>query len=239
MCAFNAGRVCNMPLNSMRAVVRPKMSDAAYDRLRDAIVKGELAPGEKLRDSDVAELLGLSRTPVREAIARLIDSGLVESKPGVHTKVATLDQRNVAANLAVLRALDAVAVEAAVPRLTDRDLHSLRQANRSFASAVNKQDVAKALETDDAFHRIIIDAAGNPVIARIIEQLHPQLHRILYRKFGSLFGGVETVEHHEALIQKCEDGDAGAAAALSSAHWSHLGDLIGRLFDTNELSPEG
>ncbi|MFJ5700030.1 GntR family transcriptional regulator [Arthrobacter sp. NPDC093139] len=228
-----------MPLNSMKAVERPKMSDAAYYRLRDAIVRGELAPGEKLKDSDVAELLGLSRTPVREAMARLIDSGLVEAKPGVYTKVAPLNQRDVAANLAVLKALDAVAVEAAVPRLTERDMKSLRQTNRSFATHVNKHDVDKALAADDAFHQIIIDAAGNPVIARIIEQLHPQLHRVLYRKFGSLFGGAETIEHHEALIQKFEEGDSAGAAALSSTHWSHLGSLIGELFESKELSQEG
>ena len=212
------------------------MSDAAYDRLRDAIVRGELAPGEKIKDSDLAEMLGLSRTPVREALTRLVESGLIESKPGVYTRVSTLNQHDVAANLAVLKALDSLAMEAAVPRLTERDFQVMRQANRNFAAAVKKQDVSKALAADDAFHSVIIDAAGNPVIKRIIEQLHPQLHRILYRKFSGLLGGEDTINHHDQLIRVCERGDAGAAANMSSEHWSHLGGLISGLFASNELS---
>ena len=225
-----------MPLARASTVDRPKMSDAAYERLRDAIVRGELAPGEKIRDGDLAEMLGLSRTPVREALTRLADSGLVESKPGVYTRVATLNHDDVAANLAVLRALDSLAMQAAVPRLTKRDFQSMREANKKFAKAVKSQDVPGALAADDAFHHVIIEAAGNPVIARIIEQLHPQLHRILYRKFSGLFGGEETIDHHEALVSVCEQGDAQAAAAMSGEHWSHLGELISRLFDSDELS---
>jgi DNA-binding GntR family transcriptional regulator len=212
------------------------MSDAAYERLRDAIVRGELAPGEKIKDGDLAEMLGLSRTPVREALTRLVDSGLIESKPGVYTRVAMLKHDEVAANLAVLKALDSLAVEAAVPRLTDLHFQSMRQANRKFAKAVKNHDVEGSLAADDAFHHVIIEAAGNPVIARIIEQLHPQLHRILYRKFSGLLGGEDTVNHHEQLVKVCEQGDAEAAAAMSGKHWAHLGELITRLFDSDELS---
>ncbi|MDR6558619.1 DNA-binding GntR family transcriptional regulator [Arthrobacter pascens] len=82
---------------------------------------------------------------------------------------------------------------------------------------------------------MVIDAAGNPVIKRIIEQLHPQLHRILYRKFSGLLGGEETIKHHDELIGVCEQRDAEAAAAMSGEHWSRLGDLISGLFDSNEL----
>jgi DNA-binding GntR family transcriptional regulator len=212
------------------------MSNAAYERLRDAIVQGELAPGEKIKDGDLAAMLGLSRTPVREALSRLVESGLVESKPGVYTRVSTLNQHDVAANLSVLKALDSLAVESAVPRMTDRNFRAMRQANRNFATAVQRQDVSKALAADDAFHHVIVEAAGNPVIARIIEQLHPQLHRILYRKFSGLLGGEETIKHHEELIRVCEQGDARAAATMSGEHWSHLGDLISGLFDSNELA---
>lgn len=225
-----------MPLVRESAVDRPKMSEAAYERLRDAIVRGDLVPGEKIKDADLAETLGLSRTPVREALTRLVESGLVESKPGVYTRVSTLNQHDVAANLAVLKALDSLAMESAVPRLAERDFRTMRQANRNFAAAVDRQDAAKALAADDAFHQVIIEASGNPVIARVVEQLHPQLHRILYRKFSALLGGEETFNHHEELILVCEQRDAQAAAAMSGEHWSHLGNLISGLFDSDELS---
>jgi DNA-binding GntR family transcriptional regulator len=225
-----------MPLVRPSVVDRPKMSDAAFERIREAIVRGELVPGEKIKDADLAEKLGLSRTPVREALSRLVDSGLVESKPGVYTRISTLNPDDIAANLAVLKALDSLAVESAVPNLSEKDFDAMREANGNFAAAVQGQDVAKALAADDAFHHVIIEAAGNPVVARVIEQLHPQLHRILYRKFSGLLGGEETINHHEALIKVCERGDAHAAAIMSGEHWSHLGDLIRGLFDSKELS---
>ena len=87
-----AGTVCNM---LDEPVERRRLSDITYERLRQAIVTGELPPGEKVRDAELSARLGLSRTPVREALARLVDSGLVEAKPGVHTRISSLNRRDV------------------------------------------------------------------------------------------------------------------------------------------------
>lgn len=203
--------------------------------LLDSIIRGDLAPGEQIKDSDLAASLGLSRTPVREAIARLVDVGLAESKPGVYTRITVLDRQSVLTTLKVLRALDDIAVRDGVPAMTAAHIERLREANRKFADAVKGTDAMQALTADDAFHGVIVESADNPVVARLIEQLHPQIHRILFRKFSSLLGGRDTVDHHEELIGLCADGDADAAAALSAGHWSRLGELIGDLFDTNQL----
>ncbi|MFE7836939.1 FCD domain-containing protein [Streptomyces sp. NPDC057474] len=69
-----------------------------------------------------------------------------------------------------------------------------------------------------------------------MEQLHPQIHRILYRKFSTLLGGRNTIEHHDQLIDVCADGDTRAAAELSGHHWSELGGHINQLFDTNQFA---
>jgi DNA-binding GntR family transcriptional regulator len=212
------------------------MSNVAYDRLRDAIVRGELHPGEKIKDSELAARMGLSRTPVREALTRLVDTGLVEAKPGVYTRITTLNRDDVAATLAVLRSLDELAVRTGVPNLTKRDLAAMRRANQRFSTAVEQKKVIEAFHADDDFHGIVIGAANNPVLSRVIEQLHPQIHRILYRKFSSLLGGRDTIDHHAELIELCARGDATAAATLSSDHWSRLGGLINELFESNELT---
>ncbi|HEY8717131.1 GntR family transcriptional regulator [Pengzhenrongella sp.] len=225
-----------MPLPEYRVPLkRPPLRFEAYDVLLDAIIRGELAPGEQIRDTDVAARLGLSRTPVREAISRLVDVGLAESKPGVYTRITILDRRDVLATLKVLRALDDIAVRDGVPAMTPDHLERLREANENFAKAVRGTDVMQAIVTDDLFHAIIVEAAENPVVARLIEQLHPQIHRILFRKFSSLLGSRETVDHHEQLIALCAAGDADAAAALSAEHWSHLGVLIDDLFESDHL----
>ncbi|MFF6879677.1 GntR family transcriptional regulator [Streptomyces sp. NPDC012474] len=219
-----------------RPVSRRLLSDEVFDRLRDSIVRGELVPGEKVKDSELAERLGLSRTPVREALARLVDIGLVEAKPGVYTRITTLNRHDVEKTLSVLRALDQLAIETAVPVMTEMDLRHMRQANRDFERAVAANDTAAALAADDRYHAVPIAAADNPVLSRIVEQLHPQIHRILHRKFSTLLGGRNTIEHHDRLIDVCTAGDARAAAELSGQHWSELGGHINRLFDTNQFA---
>ncbi|SDO05504.1 transcriptional regulator, GntR family [Streptomyces sp. cf386] len=219
-----------------RPVSRRLLSDEVFDRLRDSIVRGELVPGEKVKDGELAERLGLSRTPVREALARLADIGLVEAKPGVYTRITTLNRRDVAKTLAVLRSLDRLAIETAVPVMTEQDLQRMREANRVFERAVATEDTAAALAADDRFHAVPIEAADNPVLSRIVGQLHPQIHRILHRKFSTLLGGRNTIEHHDRLIEVCAGGDASAAAELSGRHWSELGGHINELFDSNQFA---
>lgn len=216
-------------------VDRRRLSDIAFARLRQAIVTGALAPGIKLKDAELADQLGLSRTPVREALGRLADAGLVEAKPGVHTRVTTLNRPDVEATLAVLEALDHLAVTSAVPRLTADDVKSMKRAHRDFAAAVRRKDVATALRADGKYHGVILDAADNPVLSRLVEMIHPQVQRIVYRKFTNLIGSRETVEHHARLLQLCEAGDAEQAAAVSAEHWRQLGGLIAQLFESDEL----
>jgi DNA-binding GntR family transcriptional regulator len=219
-------------------VPRRLLSDEVYQRLRDSIVRGELAPGEKIKDSELAARLGLSRTPVREALARLADCGLIEAKPGVYTRVATLNRRDVEKTLAVLRALDQLAVETAVPLMTKQDLQHMRRANRDFAKAAAANDTPAALAADDRFHAVPVTAADNPALSRMIEQLQPQIHRILYRKFSTLLGGRNTIEHHDQLIEACAAGEARAAAELSAQHWFELGGHISRLFETSRFGED-
>lgn len=217
-------------------VDRRRMSDEAYERIRDAIVTGELSPGERVKDFQVAESLGLSRTPVREALARLVDIGLVEAKPGVYTRITVLDRDDVARTLAVLQALDNMAIRTATPRLTAEDLQKMQAINVAFEEAVARQDVKAALEADDRFHDIPALAADNPLLRRMMDQLHPQIHRILYRKFSTLYGAENTGGHHRQLIRILASGDANAAAESSARHWVELADLIEELFENSELT---
>ncbi|MBT2519436.1 GntR family transcriptional regulator [Arthrobacter sp. ISL-28] len=217
-------------------VDRRLMSGEAYDRIRAAIVTGDLAPGERVKDSELAERMGLSRTPVREALARLADMGLVEAKPGVYTRIATLDKDEVARTLAVLKALDELAVRTGTPNLTKGDLNLMRDLNTEFEAAVARNDVQAALEADERFHSVPVTAAQNPLIARVMDQLHPQIHRILYRKFSTLYGAQNTGGHHRELIEILASGDAEEAAKRSGAHWNELGGLIDQLFANAELT---
>ncbi len=121
---------------------RDLLRDRAYVALRDAIVDGTLAPGERLRDAELTRWLGLSRTPVREALARLEQDGLVETAPQRFTRVTPLDRRAARDAFPLVAALHALAAELAVPRLTASDYADMFEANERFAAALRAGVVA-------------------------------------------------------------------------------------------------
>lgn len=199
-----------------------------YHALQDAIVSGALAPGARLRDQDLAAQLGVSRTPVREALQRLEDEGLVETAPRAATRVTTLDVRAAREAFPVVAALHALATRYAVPRLTLGDLERMHAANADLAHLVATPDasaVFQALQADDRFHAALLAAADNLEIGRALDAVMPKVRRLEYAQFGSL-GGRRSVHQHEAILAACERGEAAEAAALVEENWLSLGQLI-------------
>ena len=219
-----------MPVPSERAnTARMLLRDQAYARLRDAILDGTLEPGEQLKDADLAEWLGLSRTPIREAVARLEEYGLVETKPNSYTRVAPLSARDARDAFAVYAALEALAASLGVPRLTGDDLKTMRAANRDFAGALAASDVDAAIAADDRFHGVLVQASANREIARSLARLLPKIRRLERARFGSL-AGRRSVEQHERIIALCAAGEAERAAGAVRENWLTLGVLIDQSF---------
>ena len=200
---------------------RGLLRDDVYRRLRDAIVDGTLTPGEQLRDLELAAWLGVSRTPVREALLRLAHSGLVLAQPGRSTVVSPLDVREVRDARDVVAAMHELAVREAVPVLTEADLATMRDANRRFAAAVQSGDVEQALLADDDLHGVLVTIAGNRALDRVLEQFTPTLRRAERLRFGSLRGRASITQHDE-LIRLCAAGDVEGAAAVAYDTWHSL-----------------
>lgn len=211
--------------SELERVDRSLLRDRAYRILRDAIVTGELPPGEVIRDVELAERVGLSRTPVREALARLADDGLVETKPHSWTRVTPLLLREVRDALVVLRAMHEVAVRLAVPLMTERHHDLMRQANRQFAAALEAGDVEGALDADDALHGVPVAVLGNRALAATIERQLPLIRRLERLRFGSLLGR-RSIGWHDQLIDACEVGDVETAVAITTRIWSSLLALV-------------
>jgi DNA-binding GntR family transcriptional regulator len=219
-----------MPVPSERAdTTRTLLRDQAYRRLRDAILDGTLEPGEHLKDAELASWLGLSRTPIREALAKLEDYGLVETKPQSFTRVAPLSARDARDAFMVYAALEALAASLGVPRLIRDDLETMRAANRDFADALAAADVDAAVAADDRFHGVLVRSAANREIARSLERLLPKIRRLERARFGSL-AGRRSVEQHERIIALCAAGKAERAAEAIRENWLTLGALIDQSF---------
>lgn len=210
-----------MPVPSLTGRRRPLLREEVETRLRAAIIDGTLAPGEQVRDHDVAVWLGVSRTPVREALLELARAGLVRTSPGRSTTIAPLDSRAVREARAVVAAVHRSAALAAVPRLDEEAMQRMRAANRRFAAAHRVGDIDGALAADETFHDILIDVADNDAIRTVLSLYHPVLLRAERLLFAS-GRAADSSERHEELILRCQRRDAAGAAEIAEQIWASL-----------------
>lgn len=211
-----------MPIpRDLPAIDRRLLRDDVYHRLRDAIVDGSLAPGEQLRDVELATWLGVSRTPVREALLRLAETGLIVAQPGRSTTVSSLDLRDVREARDVVAAMHELAVREAVGALTEADLDAMRQANERFRAAIEESDVEAAVRADDELHGVPVRVASNRALASVLDRFTPVLRRAERLRFSSL-GGRVSLARHDNLIRLCAAGDTDRAAAVAFDTWHTL-----------------
>lgn len=202
------------------AVDRSLLRDDVYRRLRDAIVDGTFVPGEQLKDGDLAEWLGVSRTPVREALLRLGASGLVVALPGRSTTVSAVDARAVRDARDVIAAMHTLAVRETAGRLGGDELERMHNANRRFADALASGDVDVALEADEELHGVPVAALGNRALAAVLDQFGPLVRRAERLRFSG--DGDASVELHDQLIEALAAGDGEQAASVAFEIWHSL-----------------
>jgi len=210
-----------MPIPTDRPTPRRSLlRDDVYRRLRDAIVDGTFSPGEQLKDGELAEWLGVSRTPVREALLRLGGSGLVVALPGRSTTVSTIDATTVRDARDVIAAMHALAVRQVAGRLDEQELDRMRDANRRFATAVAAGDVDAALDADEELHRVPITALGNHALESVLDDFDPLVRRAERLRFSG--DGLASVELHDRLIEMLAAGDADGASNVAFETWHTL-----------------
>jgi DNA-binding GntR family transcriptional regulator len=210
-----------MSQNTLIPIARDSLRARVYERLLHAIITGDLEPGRRVRDQDIAEQLGVSRTPVREALQRLEDEGLVETRRGSLTRIVTLDTEAARDAFPVVAILHALATRLATPRMGPDDFDALRRANQDLAAAMSANDVMVAIAADDRF----LECSGNTELAPTLDRLMPKVRRLEVAQFGSL-AGRRSVEQHEAIIVAAERHDATLAENLVEQNWLSLGELI-------------
>ncbi|WP_285479970.1 GntR family transcriptional regulator [Amycolatopsis sp. NBRC 101858] len=206
---------------SLSKVARPLLRDEAYERIRQAIVDGTLPPGTPLRDGDLAEQLGLSKAPVREALRRLTENGLVDSKPQSYTRVSEVMSADVLDAREIVRVLHEFAVKQAVAKCGPADIAAMRAANDRFANAIEAGDIAAAVKADDELHDIPVRLAGNAAVAATLDRYTPLLRRLEHTRFSSALAW-NSVERHRWLIDALEARDTGTAVSVISTIWTDL-----------------
>ncbi len=182
------------------------LRDVVFNTLREAILKGELKPGERLMELQLASKLGVSRTPIREAIRMLELEGLAVTIPRKGAEVAKMTEKDMEDVLQIRRALDELAVQLACDKMTEVQLRMIRLAMKEFEESTRSRDVKKVAQADVAFHDAIYKAADNPKLMNLLNNLREQMYRyrVEYLKDESAYPTLmgEHEEIYEGLKRK-------------------------------------
>lgn len=153
------------------------LRDVVFNTLREAILRGDLKPGERLMELQLASQLGVSRTPIREAIRMLEQEGLAVTMPRKGAEVAKMTLKGMEDVLEIRAALDELASQLACERITEQQLTRLEEKKKAFEKSIKTGNVKLIAEADESFHDVIYEATGNPKLVNMLNNLREQIYR--------------------------------------------------------------
>ncbi len=202
------------------------LRDVVFKTLRQAILTGELKPGERLMEIHLANKLGVSRTPIREAIRQLELEGLVIMVPRKGAMVASITQKSMRDVLEVRLALEKLAVELASERITDEQKEELKNALLNFEEVVKSGDASLIAKADVAFHDVIFEATGNMRLGQLANNLSEQMYRYRFEYIKDESGHNRLVDEHRRIYDAIAAADAKKATDEISNHIKHQEESI-------------
>jgi len=194
------------------------LRDVVFKTLRQAILTGELKPGERLMEVRLADKLGVSRTPVREAIHKLELEGLVTMVPRRGAEVARITEKSLNDVLEVRRALDALCAELACDRITEEGLAALKLACDRFEQCVSSRNLRQIAQADVALHDIIVQATGNQRLIQLVNNLSEQMYRYRFEYIKDSSRHESLVHEHRIIYESIVRKDKETAAAAARTH---------------------
>lgn len=190
------------------------LGDQAYLALRDRIVAGRHPPGEFLREIELATALGVSRTPVREAFARLAREGFVErlARRGYRVPVEPLSR--LLEVYPIVASLEVLAAELSLPQLDSRLLAELRAINRRMGECIRRRDGTAGIALKHEFHRVLSSRCGNRRLCELLDELRNQVLRLEYWSADQGAQAEEAVRQHDEMVDALERGEFDTALRL-------------------------
>ena len=201
------------------------LRDVVFNTLRQAILKGELKPGERLMEIQLANKLGVSRTPVREAIRKLELEGLVLMIPRKGAEVAKISENNLRDVLEVRRSLEELAIDLACQRITEEELAQLNKAEVDFKAAIENGDAMQIAQTDENFHEIIYNSTKNQKLVQILNNLREQMYRYRLEYIKDVDKRQILVVEHDYILK-----------AIRSRHVAEAKKAIREHIDNQEIT---
>lgn len=200
---------------------RLSMRDEVYAKLLTWIMEGVFRPGEKLVDKELAENMGVSRTPVREAFRRLEDKGLVESSASRWTRVSEISSDEPAMIYPIIWTLEELAVSLAMKNLTADDLKKMEQANAELKTALLADDPVASSQADASFHDIFIQKSENYHLVNILQDLKIMYRRLEINYFEGYTRVTNSVEEHTRILAALKNKDLALATQILRTNWQN------------------
>lgn len=194
------------------------LRDVVFNTLRQAILRGELKPGERLMEIQLANKLGVSRTPIREAIRKLELEGLVLMIPRKGAEVADITEKSLMDVLEVRKALEELSVRLTCDRITKEEIGELKVAAEGFRETLNSDDITEIAEADVRFHDVIYAATKNQKLIQLLNNLHEQMYRyrIEYLKNEEVYP--KLLREHDEIISRISRGEQEEAVRIVCEH---------------------
>ncbi|MCR1899492.1 GntR family transcriptional regulator [Irregularibacter muris] len=209
------------------------LREIVFQSMREAIVKGDLEPGKRLMEVQLAEQMGVSRTPVREAIRQLELEGLVVMVPRKGAYVAGLSMKDVIEVLEIRAVLEGLAADLAAKRATDEEITRLSQVLEKFTEYAEKKDVQGLIDQDVAFHDVIYGAARNERLLQLISGLREQVQRFRVMYISQFDHAMDLVKEHKKIVQAISTRNGEQARKLAQGHISNAEYYMTKEIDEN------
>lgn len=210
------------------------LRDVVFNTLRQAILRGELKPGERLMEIQLANKLGVSRTPIREAIRKLELEGLVLMIPRRGAEVAQITEKSLRDVLEVRRALEELAVQLACLRMTPEDVTKLKYAATEFENVLGDEDITVVAEADVAFHDVIYLATDNERLISLLNNFREQMYRYRVEYLKKKEFHKKLLKEHQEIIRAIENGEAELATKITSEHIENQVEVVSDTLRKNE-----
>ncbi len=194
------------------------LRDVVFNTLRQAILRGELKPGERLMEIQLANKLGVSRTPIREAIRKLELEGLVLMIPRKGAEVAEITEKSLRDVLEVRRALEELAVELVCEKITEEQIQDLKDAAEEFKESLESGDITRIAEADVKFHDVIYMATDNQKLIQLLNNLREQMYRYRVEYLKRSDFHQQLIDEHEEIIETIENGQKDRAVQVVCQH---------------------
>lgn len=213
-------------LNEHPLIVRRSLHDEITNQLRDMIVEGELAPGQKVPEPELCRRFGVSRTPLREALKVLAAEGIVQLLPNRGAVIAKITREEIEQIFPIMGALEALAGELACDRISEQEFDNLRRLHKTMVGHYRRSEWLPYSKLNRAIHEAIFAAAGNASLSAIYQQLIVRIHAIRFVAKKTPDRWRQAVEEHEQMMSALEQRDGKKLAKVMTLHLRNKAEMV-------------